>query len=138
MFKYTEVADLMESKLCMQVDKKLLNAVEASLYQEDAPILARILTKEINSSVFSLSQIESYIRNNEEKIVNFGIELTRGIKNLVFPPGISITYTIYLLYLESKDDNEFLSYLKQKNIQNQKTFLKELKDVYRSLNLNEK
>ena len=123
------IETILRSEPVNYVESALAKQLRCVIYKENINLLASFLKKEIEASQISIDKIEKYIEENKNKIVFFGVNLLKNNTPEKLSTGVAITYAIYLIYLKTKKNREFLDYLKRKRIPKAEKFLNQIKNI---------
>jgi chaperonin cofactor prefoldin len=124
-----EIEKILRNTRTTEIESSIAKQVGCDIYKDDLPFLAGFIKEEIESSQLSIDEIESYIDDNKESIIAFGVKFLEKSKPESLSTGIVITYSIYLIYLKEKDEKEFLEYLKRRRIPKPKKLLEQLLEI---------
>jgi hypothetical protein len=124
-----EISNLLNSDSLNRIETRISEKLGISIYKDDLPILTELIKKEIDSSGFSIDHISKFINDDEDAIVNFGFLLLKDKSTQMLSIGVSITYAIYLIFLQNKDDSSFEEYLVRRGIPDSKKVLKQIKSI---------
>ena len=135
MNEINEVETLLKSDSLNRVESLISKKVGASIYKDDLPILIGIIKKEIDCSEISVGEISRFIVGNEKIIIDFGCLLLERRAVQMLSIGISITYAIYLIFLQKKNDTLLKEYLKKRRMPDAILFFNQLKDIEQQLSI---
>ena len=130
-----EIKNLLNSNSLNRAETRISEKIGASIYKDELPILMQLIKKEIDSSEISIDIISKFINENEDKIVEFGLLLLKKGSTQMLSIGISITYSIYLIYLKRKEDAFLEGYLVRRGIPDSVKFMKQLKNIGIKINI---
>jgi hypothetical protein len=130
-----EINNLLNSDSVIKIEAQISEKLGVSIYKDDLPILMQLMKKEIDSSGISIGVISKFVNDHQDVIIEFGSLLLKGKSTQMLSIGVSITYTIYLILLQSKDDSSLKEYLVRRGIPDWKNFLKQIKNIGIKLNI---
>ena len=124
--------DFVCSKEIKKIEKKIADYFTIDIYKENFTILLNLLKKEIEQSNLQIDIIMNYFKNNIDLIYSFGINFLGQQKQKIntLSIGFSISYAIYLYYLEKYNESELIAYLNRRKIPKANNFAKELIRIY--------
>ncbi|MES2704097.1 MAG: hypothetical protein V4649_15760 [Bacteroidota bacterium] len=123
MISSKDVENLLQSVELQEIETEIARVTNCSIYESF--ILINLSKKEIIDSGFSIEKIISFIRTNKKMIINFGVKLLLSDCPKMIGRGVSITYSIYLIFItEMRED--FLAYLTIRRIPKPKKATAEL------------
>ena len=120
---------LLNSDSLTRVETQMVEKLGTSIYKDDLPLLIQLIKKEIDASEIPIDVIAEFIGDNEKMIVEFGLSLLNKKPNQMLCIGVSITYSIYLILLQRKDDTFLEQYLVKRRIPDSAKFFKQLKGI---------
>lgn len=132
--EFEKVRHLLASDSLKRVETQISEKIGCSIYKDNLPILVQLIEKEIDCSLISIDVISNFIDNNEKVIVDFGLLLLEKESIQMLSLGFSITYAIYLILLQRKDDVSLEDYLVRRRIPDSIKFLKQLNAIKHKMN----
>lgn len=127
---------LLTSESVMQIENKIAEQKKCKIYKEDLPFLVNLIVEEVNQSEIPIKELEYFINNNQDKIIEFAFYFLDGQLPNSLSTGIAITYSIYLIYLKDKGDKSLEDYIKKRRIPNSLKFVAHLKKIKDKINHN--
>lgn len=97
--------------------------------------MAGFLKEEIDASMLSLADIEYFMNNHSKEVIDLGLEFLGKSKIQNLSTGIAISYSIYLIYLNDKEEKELLKYLKKRRIPKPKKLLEQLLTIKKEMGI---
>jgi hypothetical protein len=130
-----EIQRLLKSDSLTRIETEISVKRGSSIYKDDLPILIGFIKKEIESSEFSINSIAKFINDNEKTIADFGLLLLESYVKQMLSLGIAITYAIYLMYLQEKNNALLEQYLIKRRIPDPIKFLNKLNAIASKMNI---
>lgn len=128
-FNMKDIEKFLNSSSSQEIEQSIAEKLNCKIYSENLPFFMNLIKDEIDASGIDLSEIESFIEVNKHQIIEFGVKYLRKYKPKFLAIGISITYSIYLIYLQNKSEEELLFYLDRRRLPKPKQVLKELQNI---------
>lgn len=128
-----KVIGILKNDIVTKIESQIVKEKKCSIYKEDLPLIVSFLVDEINQSELSIEELEMFINRNSDKIIAFAKRFLDGQSPKSLSHGIAISYAIYLIYLERKNDQLLESYIKRRRIPNPEKFLFHLKKVKKGI-----
>lgn len=135
MVNISELEGLLSSSCLHQIENSIANKKNCDIYKDDLSLLTEFKKKEVDASMLSLNEIEKFLENNKEKVINFGLKFLENINPQSLGIGIAISYSIYLIYLKEKSEKELLEYLKRRRIPNPQKLLEQLWNIKKEMSI---
>jgi len=135
MLNVDDVETLFNSGTLTQIETTICGVLGCSLYKDNRPLLVGFAKKEIEASQLNIADIKKFIEDSPNVIIEFGKQILGNSKPESLTIGIAISYSIYLIYLQHKSENELLEYLKRRRIPQPQKFLDQLLVIKREMNL---
>lgn len=129
----TDIERIINSENLTEIENAIAKEQNCKVYKDNIQLLIGFIKKEVEICDFSLTQIENYLKNNSNQIINFSRIFLEKSNVSTLSIGISISYSIYLLYLKNKTEDNLLSFIKNRRIPQAKKLVKELLLVKSSL-----
>ena len=129
----TNIEALLNNKILSKIEIEIAEIKKCEIYKDNLPLLVKLIKDEIDSSKLSIDKIKNFIESNSKAIINFGQLLLDKSNPKSLSIGISISYSIYMIYLKEKEEEELLEYLKRRKIPGAQKFLEELKLIEKKL-----
>lgn len=126
MININKIENILNSTNLQQIEDSIANKLGCGLYKDNISLLAGFLKEEIEASMLSLYDIEYFMTNHSKEVIDFGLKFLGKSKLQNLSTGIAITYSIYLIYLNDKDERELLEYLKKRRIPKPQKLLEQL------------
>ncbi len=117
------------------VEGLIAEKLGCEIYKDNIPLLTGFVEKEVDASMISITDIESFIKTNSDRIVEFAEKFWGKGKPQSLSIGIAITYSIYLIYLIDKDEKRLLEYLKKRRIPAANNLVKQLLSIKKEMDL---
>ncbi|MBC7511354.1 MAG: hypothetical protein H7320_21800 [Ferruginibacter sp.] len=126
---------LLTNEKLVEIEKNISNKKGCAIYKDDLLLLASFLKEELVQSELSIEQIEHFIGNNSEVIIDFAINLLDKESPISLSTGIAVSYSIYIIYLKEKGTELLRNYIKRRRILNPNQFLEKLITIKLKMNL---
>ncbi len=125
-----EFEAFLSSNEIMIIEDNIAKNANCKIFREKKELLVSLTIKSIEDSNITINEIKDLLLNKKTEIINLAkfFLLEENINSLSF--GVSITYTIYLFYLDNKSNNELENYIKRRRIPNVNEVLNQLKFAY--------
>jgi hypothetical protein len=130
-----DVKALLESPSLQQIEVAIAAKMDCSIYKDNMDILIGFIQAEIDSSMLSIDDIKDYIVNHSDEIVEFGQLLLGKAKPERLSIGIAISYSVYMIYLKEKGEQELLEYIRRRRIPKAQKVLEQLQAIQKEMNL---
>lgn len=135
MVNVRDLEELLSSSSLQQIESTIAAEMSCDLYKDNISLLTGFIKEEVDASMLSVKDIESFLDNNPEEIIDFGLKFLGKSKPQSLSTGIAITYSVYLIYLRDKDEKELLEYLKKRRIPKPQKVLEQLLSIKKEMNL---
>ena len=135
MVNVNDLETLLGHSTLQQIESVIADKMDCELYKDNVSLLTGFIKEEVEASLLSLHDIEIFIENHSEKIIDFGQMFLGTSKPQSLSTGIAITYSVYMIYLQGKDEKELLEYLKKRRIPKPKKLLEQLLSIKKEMNL---
>ena len=129
MVNQTKIKALLETSVLQQLEDSVAGRLKCNIYKEDSANFIKFIKDEIEASNLSLQEIETIIMNYPDKIIHFSDLLWGKSTPKRLAPGISIKYSIYLIFLEKGNKMNLLEYLKKRRIPKPQALLEQLLSI---------
>jgi len=133
MININKIEKILNSPNLQQIEDTIANKLGCGLYKDNISLLAGFLKEEIDASMLSLYDIEYFMINHSQEVIEFGLKFLGKSKLQSLSAGIAITYSIYLIYLKNKDERELMEYLKRRRIPKPQKLLEQLYTIRKEM-----
>lgn len=126
-----DVQRLLNNPTLNEIEHEIATKVNSSV--DYSPMLINVCEKEISDSNLSIEKIENYIIAEKDLVISFGVKLliqNGSPQNIGH--GVSVTYAIYLIYLDEHKE-KLLEYIQKRRIPKPKKVVAELIEIRDSL-----
>ncbi|TJZ53564.1 hypothetical protein FAZ15_16090 [Sphingobacterium olei] len=130
-----QIGLLLNNEFLISVEKRIVENIGCELYRENTQILEGFIEKEVQLSLIPVDEIKNVIETQQNQLVEFSKYFFMKKKPKTLSTGIAITYSIYLIYLQSKTSQELLEYLQRRKIPNPQILVNSLINIKEKLNL---
>lgn len=135
MVNVNEVIALLSNSNLQQIECDIADKMSCEIYKDNIHLLAGFIKDEVDSSMLSIRDIESFIDNNSKEIIDFALRFLGKSKIQSLSIGIAITYSVYLIYLKDKGAKEILEYLKRRRIPKPQKLLEQLWNIKKEMGI---
>lgn len=135
MVNVNELEELLRSSSLQQIESTIADEMSCDLYKDNISLLTGFIKEEVDTSMLSIKDIESFIDNHPEEVIDFGLKFLEKSKPQSLSTGIAITYSIYLIYLKDKDEKKLLEYLKKRRIPKPQKLLEQLLSIKKGMSI---
>lgn len=135
MANISELEGFLSGSSLQLIESSIADKISCDLYKDNISLLTGFIKEEVDASMLSIKVIDSFLDNNPEEVINFGLKFLGKTKPQSLSTGIAITYSIYLIYLKEKDEKELLEYLKKRRIPKPQKLLEQLLSIKKEMNL---
>lgn len=130
-----ELKTLLANTYLQRIENEITRKMDCALYNDNLPVLIRIMKGEVDESVLPLSDIENFIIHHSQLIIDFGVLFLGKYRPESMVQGFTILYSIYLIYLKRNDEAGLLEFLKRRRIPKPQKFMVELLHIKQELNV---
>lgn len=130
-----EIEELLNSPSLQKIENTIADKMNCDLYKDNISLLSGFIKEEVDVSLLSIEDIESFIDNHIGKVIDFGLKFLVNSKPQSLSTGIAITYSIYLIYLKGKGEKELLEFLKKRRIPKPQKLLQQLLDIKKEISI---
>ncbi len=134
MVNISDLETLLDNTTLQAIDNSIADKVNSEIIREDLPIIIKLMKQEVDASMLSIAEIESFINERASQIIDFGVRLLGNDNTEGLSVGIAITYAIYLIYLDSKEEKELLEYNKRRRIPKAQSVVKKFQSIKQAMN----
>ncbi len=135
MVNVNDLEALLGNSSLQQIEATIADRMDCDLYKDNVSLLTVFIKEEVDASMLSVLNIESFIKSQSEEVIDFGEMFLSKSKPQSLSTGIAITYSVYIIYLKEKDEKELLEYLKRRRIPKPKKLLEQLQSIKKEMNL---
>ena len=134
MVNISDLETLLDNTTLQAIDDAIADKMNCEIMRDDLPIVIKFIKEEVDASMLSIIEIESFINEHAAEIIDFGIRLLGNTQPEGLRVGNAITYGIYLIYLDSKEEKELLEYIKRRRIPKAQSVVKEFQGIKQAMN----
>lgn len=126
---------LLNSPSLQHIETSIAEQLNCTIYKDKTTLLTDLVKSEVSSSMLQIREIEYFMTQHAEKVVDFAKLLFKKKKPQSLSTGIAITYSIYLIYLKEKNIDQLLQYLERRRIPKADKLLLQLLSIKKEMDI---
>ena len=130
-----ELKRLVEDQRLTDLENQIAGKIGFTIYKDTYDRLLELLKKDLDNSGIVLNKIERLISEQPEIIERFSADFLKNENIKSISIGFSIMYSVYIIYLIEKTEEDLYTYIVKQKIPQAKKVVKQLMSIKKAMSL---